>query len=167
MAGGAIVSCVLVIKCMPKEKTQKQKIGQLGEDIACKFLVKQGYTILERNYWKKWGEIDVVAQKGDILHFIEVKTVGHKDSRETPSNSPLSRGRMWGSYQPEDNVHPWKLKRLSRVIQTYLLSKKVSDLPSEVLTKEGEIRWQVDIMAVFLDFNTRKAKIRVTEDIGL
>ncbi|NOY35346.1 MAG: YraN family protein [bacterium] len=119
-------------------QTEKQKIGQTGEDIACKFLMKQKYEILDRNYRKKWGEIDIVAKKDKKIYFVEVKTV----SRVT-------------NYLPEENVHPWKLKRLGRAIQTYLLEKKVSD----------ETEWQFDVMAVFLDFNTRKARIRVVENV--
>ncbi len=121
-------------------QTQKQKIGETGEDIACKFLVKQGFKILDKNYWKKWGEIDIVAEKDKKVHFVEVKTVSYETE-----------------YLPEENVHPWKLKRLGRAIQTYLLEKKVSD----------ETEWQLDVMAVFLDFNTRRAKIRTTENVIL
>ena len=121
-------------------QTQKQKIGQIGESAACKFLMKQGYKILDRNYRKKWGEIDIVSKKAQKIHFIEVKAV----SRET-------------GHLPEENVHPWKLKRLGRAIQTYLLEKKVSD----------ETEWQLDVMAVFLDFKTRKARIRTTENVIL
>ena len=55
--------------------TDKQKIGNLGEDIGCKFLVKRGFSIKDRNYRKKWGEIDIVVEKDAVLHFIEVKTV--------------------------------------------------------------------------------------------
>ena len=61
---------------MPKVFTsKKQKIGEIGENIACKFLVKQGFSILDRNYTKKWGELDIVARKYDKLYFIEVKSV--------------------------------------------------------------------------------------------
>lgn len=47
--------------------------GILGEDKACAYLKKQGFTILERNFHSKFGEIDIIAKKGEILHFIEVK----------------------------------------------------------------------------------------------
>ena len=129
-----------------KEPTEKQKIGQLGENVACEFLKKHSYKIIDRNYLKKWGEIDIIATKGNILHFVEVKAVSVKDIRYPSDN-----------YEPEENVHPWKLKRLSRVIQTYLLSKKVPD----------ETEWQLDILAVFLDFKTRKARFRLTENVIL
>ena len=52
-----------------------QNIGKIGEETACKFLMKHGYQIVLRNYWKKWGEIDIVAKKDKTTHFVEVKTV--------------------------------------------------------------------------------------------
>jgi len=126
------------------KQTEKQKIGQIGENVACEFLVKQGYEILDRNYRKKWGEIDIVAKKDSVIHFVEVKAVSGNVPRET-------------DYQPEENVHSWKIKRLGRAIQTYLLEKKVSH----------ETEWQLDVIAVFLDFSVRKARIRITENIIL
>lgn len=51
-----------------------QKSGKLGEDAACKLLKKKHYTILTRNYRKRVGEIDIVAQKGNRIAFVEVKT---------------------------------------------------------------------------------------------
>ncbi|WP_273404948.1 YraN family protein [Campylobacter avium] len=47
--------------------------GILGEDKACAFLKKQGFKILKRNFHSKFGEIDIIATKDEILHFIEVK----------------------------------------------------------------------------------------------
>ena len=44
-------------------KTQKQKVGNLGENLACRFLAERGFKIVERNYRKKWGELDIVAEK--------------------------------------------------------------------------------------------------------
>ena len=133
-----------------KKETERQKIGRIGEDIACKFLMKRGFTIIERNYLKKWGEIDIIVEKSEILHFVEVKTV----SRENIRN--ISHETLDEHNRPEDNIHPWKVKRLSRVIQTYLLEKKGED-------KE----WQFDILAVFLDLKNKEAKIRFTENIIL
>lgn len=124
------------------------EVGKIGEETACQFLMKQGFAIKGRNYWKKWGEIDIVAQRKGILHFVEVKTV----SRENIRN--VSRETLDG-YRPEDNVHPQKLKRMSRVIQTYLLEK------------DYEGKWEFSVIAVFLDLVNREARCRHVEDIVL
>jgi len=135
---------------MPKVFTSDtQKTGEIGENVAVKFLMKHDFTILERNYTKKWGEIDIIAEKGDKLYFIEVKSV----ARETLKN--VNRETM-DAYRPEDNMHPWKLKRMSRTIQTYLLSKDMHDRD-----------WQVDLLVVFLSLKDRNAKIKVVKDIIL
>ena len=52
-----------------------RRLGLYGEDLACKYLQAQGYTILERNFrCRRFGEIDIVASKAGVLSFIEVKT---------------------------------------------------------------------------------------------
>ena len=135
---------------MPKVFTSEtQKTGEIGENIAVKFLVKQSFSILERNYTKKWGEIDIIAKKDKKLYFVEVKSVSRPDL-ENVTRETLDQ------YHPEDNMHPWKLKRLSRTIQTYLLSKNLND-----------IEWQVDLLVVFLDLKGKKARIKVVSDIIL
>ena len=49
--------------------------GKYGEDIACNFLINRGFKILERNFrYSKAAEIDIIALKDNILHFVEVKT---------------------------------------------------------------------------------------------
>lgn len=49
-------------------------IAIIGEDAACTYLKNNGYTILERNFRKSYGEIDIVARLKDCLIFVEVKT---------------------------------------------------------------------------------------------
>jgi len=133
---------------MPKVFTsQTQKIGEIGENIACKFLVKQGFLIKDRNYTKKWGEIDIVAEKQNKIYFIEVKSVSRN----------LNVSQETNTWRAEENMHPWKMKRMSRTIQTYLLSKKIRE----------NIEWQVDLFIVSLDINNKKAKIKRIEDLIL
>ena len=134
-------------------KTAKRQIGDTGEDVACKYLEQKGYTILQRNYLKPWGEIDIVAQKAEKLCFIEVKSV----SRESVSKSRGGVTRESDQYRPEENVHPAKLKRLHRAIQTYLLDHKVPE----------HRPWQIDIACVYLDFSARKARVEVLENVIL
>jgi hypothetical protein len=58
-------------------RTEKRKVGDIGESVACNYLLKENYKIIGRNYLKKFGEIDIIAEKGGIYHFVEVKTVTH------------------------------------------------------------------------------------------
>jgi len=124
-------------------RTNKRKLGDIGENIACDFLRKRGFVILERNYLRKWGEIDIIARKGEIIRFIEVKSVSCVTLSEVSQET----------YRPEENMHPWKLKRLGRVIQTYLLHRKL------------ECDWQLDLITVKLDTQTRKARVEMIENI--
>jgi putative endonuclease len=135
------------------------EIGKLGEDLACRFLVKHGFEVIERNYWKKWGEIDIIAKKQKKIHFIEVKSV----SREIlPGVSCAYPAREKDGYRPEDNMHPWKLQRLSRTIQTYLLEKDVS-----LAGKAYETDWQFDVITVYIDMKRRISRVFIMEDVIL
>lgn len=112
--------------------------------------MKHEFSILDRNYTKKWGEIDIIAEKDNKLYFIEVKSLS-KPNLDIVTHETLEL------YHPEDNMHPWKLKRLSRTIQTYLLSERIG----------GEKEWQMDLLVVFLDLANKKAKIKVVSNIIL
>ena len=55
-------------------KTAKRKIGDLGEERACRILTEKGYKIIDRNFSCKIGELDIVAVKDGTISFIEVKS---------------------------------------------------------------------------------------------
>lgn len=55
------------------KKLNKRKIGTDYEEMAAKYLVEQGYEILERNYRNKFGEIDIIATRQNIVAYIEIK----------------------------------------------------------------------------------------------
>ncbi len=139
-------------KNFSKEPTEKQKLGQIGEDSACKWLENNGYKVVERNYLKKWGEIDIIAKKGSKIHFVEVKAV----SREIP-DADVTHVTPGDSYRAEDNMHPWKLQRLGRAFQSYLLERNVSD----------ETEWQFDVITVHVDMSKRLSRVFLLEDIVL
>ena len=124
-----------------KDQT-RQSIGVLGEDITVKFLKSKGFTILQRNYLKPYGEIDIVCLKGEIVHFVEVKTVSQKTSKRTKD---LAR--------PEDNIHNKKLVRLSRVIEVYIEEHGVV------------LDWQFDVVTVIIDNLKKTATVRLLSDL--
>lgn len=126
-------------------RTEKRVIGDLGEGIACLYLKGQGYSILERNYLKKWGEIDIVAQKEKDIHFVEVKTLQRHNLTHFDS----------GNFRAEDNVHERKVQRLWRTLESYLLENNVSE----------KVSWQIDVCTVYLDILERKAKVNLIENI--
>lgn len=83
----------------------KSKIGKIGEDFACKYLEDKKFTIIDRNYRKPWGEIDIIAKGPDkILAFVEVKTI----------RKPNTEG-----ITPEDNLTSSKLNKLKRTMSLY------------------------------------------------
>jgi len=136
---------------MPKIFTSdKQKIGEFGETVAVKFLMKHGFEVLDRNYTRKWGEIDIIAQKDKKLYFIEVKSVSIS-SLDNVTHETID------SYRAEENMHPWKMQRISRTIQTYLLSKNVPE----------EVEWQCDLFVVYLDMHKREGRVKVVSNIIL
>lgn len=150
-------------QCCMNDKEHNQNIGKIGEETACKFLMKQGYQIISRNYWKKWGEIDIVAKKDKITHFVEIKTVSrdlilplNKDFVSCETENDVKH-ETFDDYRPEDNIHPWKLKRLSRVIQTYLSENDMGE----------DCEWQFGVITVFLDIKNKTAKVDHIKDIIL
>jgi putative endonuclease len=82
-------------------------LGRLGEDAAARGLVAQGWTILDRNWRCRLGEVDIVAQDGDDLVIVEVKT---------------RRSGAFGT--PEEAVTRAKLTRLRCLAAAWLASQE-------------------------------------------
>ncbi len=127
---------------MKKFSSETQRKGEMGESIACKYLLKGGFEILERNYTRKWGEIDIIACKQGILHFIEVKSV----TRENFDGNLAIR--------PEDQMHAWKQKKLARTIELYVNEHSIGD-------------WQFDVACIYMNVIQRKARVKLLENIIL
>jgi len=89
---------------------KKKELGKEGEDIAVRFLKKNKYKILEKNFRTPLGEIDIIARDGDTLVFVEVKT------RENP---------LFG--EPFESVNYHKKRKLIKVASLYL--KRLRDIP--------------------------------------
>jgi putative endonuclease len=75
--------------------------GNIAEDKACAFLYENGFEIVERNFYSRFGEIDVIASKDEVLHFIEVKSGSDYESAI-------------------QNITPTKLSRFIKTCNVYL-----------------------------------------------
>ena len=79
-------------------------LGDIAEKQAIKYLIKNDFDIIDHNFYSRFGEIDIVAIKDNILHFIEVKS---------------------GKYDPIYNITPSKIAKLTKTINYYLNVKKL------------------------------------------
>lgn len=87
----------------------KQSTGAIGEELASKFLKKQGYKIVEKNFRTSLGEIDIIALDRGTITFVEVKT---------------RKSTVFGS--PQEAVGLKKQKKISQVASIYLNQKKLN-----------------------------------------
>ena len=92
------------------DKLTKDELGKYGERIAEKYLKKNGYNILEKNFKCIYGEIDIIAKESNCIVFIEVKT-----------------RRRIKSMLPEDSVGFMKQKHLKKVAEYYLHKRNNED----------------------------------------
>ncbi len=90
---------------MPNSQQSAHDRGVLGEELACEYLAKKGYSIIERNYRIRGGEIDIITRDGKDIVFVEVK---------------LRNSTRFG--YPEESVSYTKKKRVARVIKSFLHS---------------------------------------------
>lgn len=117
------------------------KVGKMGEKLACQFLERRGHKIIDRNFLVRSGEIDIISEWHGTIYFCEVKTVA-VDGTAT-------------GHRPEENVSPWKRKKLGRAVQVYLAQR----------FKEREIPWVFWVIAVKLDIARMTAAMKVIEDV--
>lgn len=122
------------------------EIGKIGENIARTFLIQRGFTIKNTNERFRFGEIDIVAEKDNLLHFIEVKSVKVKDTY----NIKLLR------IQPEENLTFWKKFKFKRAINLYLNHNEI---------KNKKI--QIDLVCIYVNEETREGRVKFFENIEL
>lgn len=106
-------------------------IGAIGEKIANRYLQKKGFLLLDQNYLRKWGEIDLIFQKGAKIHFVEVKTVSHE------TKAALKTAVSYGTWRPEEQVTAQKIAKMNRAIESWLQE-----------TKHNFVEWQIDVVAI-------------------
>jgi putative endonuclease len=99
---------------------KRHRLGTWGETLAMQHLQTMGYCILERNWRSADGEIDLVAQDGEVIVFVEVKT---------------RTSRAFGS--PEESITRRKRARIQRAAEAYLAANGLPD-----------VMWRIDIVAI-------------------
>ena len=115
---------------------ERKRLGSHGEDLAVEFLKRQGYQILQRNFKLKFGEIDIIAQEGDTICFIEVRT---------------KTGNEMGT--PFESITPSKQRKLSKLALAYLKNQY----------KSVEVRARFDVVAVVAE-NGKEEKIEIIKN---
>jgi putative endonuclease len=115
---------------------KRRDTGILGEKIACEFLGKNGYDIVETNYRCAEGEIDIIARQKDMLVFVEVRT---------------KKSYQFGS--PEESITTTKKDRLRAVAERY--GQEHDNIPAS---------WRIDVMAIQLDRSYRVKRIQLIEN---
>ena len=128
---------------MDLKSTSRKDIGALGERVAVEYLQRQGFSIVDRNIGRKTGELDVIAQKDGTLHFVEVKTL---ICAEFPGSST-------NGYSPADNLHAYKIRKVARTAEWYVMNKK------------WQKEWQVDGILVWLRERDAFARVRYLPQI--
>lgn len=114
------------------------QIGKLGEQLAARFLVNKGYKILTKNFYTRYGEIDLVVAQGEEIVFCEVKT------------------RTSSEYgYPEVAVDENKIQNLLRAIQIYIGREKMKKF------------WRLDIVAIELNIKNKKAQIKWLKNVSM
>lgn len=105
---------------------QKSVTGGIGEDVACEYLKNKGYSVLQRNYKKPWGEIDIIAKqkKTGLLVFVEVKALMSEDE----------------GFTPEGNYSRDKARKTKRAAQLF-----AGKYPSWY---NDDVGWQIDLLAI-------------------
>lgn len=106
----------------------KVLIGKLGEEKVLDYLKTRNFKILEKNYRKKFGELDIVAQKKKILVFIEVKTFLFKKE----------------NFKPEDEMTKKKIENFKKIALFY------ANKYEKLIKKDG---FRLDLAVVFLKEN--------------
>lgn len=114
----------------------RKELGDWGERLAADYLRRQGYAIRETKFRCPLGEIDIVAEKGEYLAFVEVRT---------------KKGKAFGT--PEESVTTAKAGKLIDLAHTYLQTH--DDLPPF---------WRIDVVAVELTPGGRILRLELIEN---
>ena len=108
------------------------ELGKWGEDLAADYLQRKGYTIIERDWKSGKRDLDIIAQDGNVIVFVEVKT---------------RRNRLFG--EPEESVDYHKLQNLQRAISHYVKFKHIrQEIRFDIISIVGTVGTDPDIQHI-------------------
>jgi len=133
--------------------TKREELGKLGEDLACRYLVDKGYKIIERNFRKPWGELDIIAKSPDkTLVFVEVKTV--RQSGKQSGNSSNSYPQLPGLQMVQNDFDDSQVITAEMQMSSAKIRKTknaaslyAGSFPELVNDKKG---WRIDLLSLTL-----------------
>ena len=108
------------------------ELGKWGEDLAADYLQRKGYTIIERDWKSGKRDLDIIAQDGNVIVFVEVKT---------------RRNRLFG--EPEESVDYHKLQNLQQAISHYVKFKHIrQEIRFDIISIVGTVGTDTDIQHI-------------------
>lgn len=108
------------------------ELGKWGEDLAADYLQRKGYTIIERDWKSGRRDLDIIAQDGNVIVFVEVKT---------------RRNRLYG--EPEESVDYHKLQNLQQAISHYVKFKHIrQEIRFDIISIVGTVGTDPDIQHI-------------------
>ena len=154
--------------------------GNISENIVAQYIENNAYKTLARNYLRKWGEIDIIAVKNNIVHFIEVKSIFSHVPHETKSDSvkTIKTGEYidgfsvinvshetksdletsnFAPFDPVWNMTIKKRKSMVKAIKSYIAENYKEEIPD----------FQIDLATVSLDYFNKTAYITFIDNIIL
>jgi len=117
-------------------KGARKQLGDVGEEIAARELTRRGYAVRERNWRCPEGELDIIAEQGESLVFVEVRT---------------RRGDRFGT--PEESITLAKRAHLIAAAQAYLQAHSLQDRD-----------WRIDVVAVAMSDRGQLQRVDVIEN---
>lgn len=116
-------------------------VGKIGEEIACKYLAGNGFKVVERNFRRPWGELDIIARARDgALVFIEVKAMKFNESGAWQRGESGKKFNGPAGILPEDNMTLSKLRKTRKIAAMY-----ANENPGLV---DEAVGWRIDLIAI-------------------
>jgi putative endonuclease len=121
------------------KKSQLGKTGLIGEQLAKRFLLNEGYEVISENVTYVFGEIDLVAKRSDTYYFVEVKAA------DVNSSMLVSLS---------ERLYPRKLERFKKSVQTYIAANNL-------------YQYEINLCAILIKINheTKKSRLKFIKNL--